>query len=251
VRAQESVEGLFLSPIVPDAAAYTESVVAELATRYAVDGVHLDYLRFPNDHFDYSRYAVSAFREEVAPGLPAPLRASLDAQAKSDPLAWPDGLPERWNQFRRARLTALAMRLRTAIKKARPSALVTAAVAPDFSEAYNTRLQDWRTWAEHGILDAVCPMAYTTDATVFATQISNALAMTGARNVWAGIGAWRLTPTQTIQHITLARKAGAAGLVLFSYDSLTGPNQPRGDYLDAIARAAFRPAASSAAGSTR
>lgn len=251
VRAQSNVEGLYLSPVLPEAAAYSESIVAEVARRYPLDGVHLDYIRYPGADFDYSRYAVAEFRNEMKAELPAATRAALDAQAETDPFAWPDGLPERWSQFRRARLTALAMRLRTAVKNARPSAIVTAAVTPDFADAFSQRLQDWRTWLENGILDAVCPMAYTTDAGAFAQQISSARAMAGERGVWAGIGAWRLTPTETVRHIALARKAGATGLVLFSYDSLTGPAQARGDYLDEIARTAFQTTANAAAGGTR
>jgi uncharacterized lipoprotein YddW (UPF0748 family) len=69
-RAQAGqVEGLYLSPILPDAAAYTESVVRDLASRYDLDGVHLDYLRYPSDDFDYSRYAIDRFRDEVRPTL--------------------------------------------------------------------------------------------------------------------------------------------------------------------------------------
>ena len=247
----ESVEGLYLSPMVPEAASYTESVVAELAARYDVDGVHLDYLRYPTADFDYSRYAVAAFRDHIAPALPPDLRATLDRRAEVDPFAYPDALPAEWSQFRRTRLSSLAMRLRSAVKKSRPGAAVTAAVSPDVALAYSERLQDWRTWLEAGILDAVCPMAYTTDASTFAQQISSARAVAGARSVWAGIGAWRLSPAQTLEHIALARKAGAAGLVLFSYDSLTGPAQARQDYLDEIARAAFQLTGAAAAGGAR
>ena len=251
-RAQiDRVEGLYLSPILPDAATYSEAIVSELASRYAVDGVHLDYVRYPGEDFDYSRFAISDFRAEIAPALPLAEKRALDARAKVDPYAYPDALPGEWAQFRRARLTSLAMRLRNAVKRARPGAVVTAAVVPDADEAYRERLQDWRTWLESGILDAVCPMAYTTDAIAFSQQITRARAIAGRRDVWAGIGAWRLSPEQTIEYIGLARKAGAAGLILFSYDSLTGPAQARSDYLDAIARSAFQTAAAAAAGVTR
>lgn len=238
-QQSDHVEGLYLSPVLPEAADYTVSVITELVSRYALDGVHLDYIRYPNADFDYSRYAMAEFRSEIAPTLPSPTRARLDKEREVDPFAYPDALPEAYAQFRRARLSTLAMRLKSAVHRARPSAIVSAAVVPDADEAVTTKLQDWRTWVESGILDAICPMAYTTDATVFAEQVTAARAVAGSHRVWAGIGAWRLTPEQTVHHIGLARKAGAAGLVLFSYDSLTGPSQARGDYLEEIARAAF------------
>jgi hypothetical protein len=58
--------------------------------------------------------------------------------------------------------------------------------------------------------------------------------------VWAGIGAYRLTPAQTVENIQAARRLGAAGFVLFSYDSLTGSKPPAPDYLGVVSRAAFK-----------
>jgi len=56
--------------------------------------------------------------------------------------------------------------------------------------------------------------------------------------VWAGIGANRLSQRETLDDIGVARKAGAQGIILFSYDSLISP--PKGiDYLSAIGRGAF------------
>ena len=59
--AVEEVEGLYLSPVPDGAADHTVEVVADIAARYAVDGVHLDYARYPTDDFDFSREALVAF----------------------------------------------------------------------------------------------------------------------------------------------------------------------------------------------
>ena len=239
------VEGLYASPVHPDAAAHVTAVVSDLVARYALDGVHLDYVRFPDDRFDYSRYARAAFRAEVADTRPAGERQALDARALTDPLAWADALPEEWSRFRRARLSSLVMRLRTAVKSRRPDALVSAAVTPDAQEAFGRRLQDWRTWLDSGLLDAVCPMAYTPEVDVFAVQIAAARGFAGTRKVWAGIGAYRLSATQTIERILTARRQGADGFVLFSYDALADPPRSRETYLSQVSRAAFADAAGS------
>ena len=65
--------------------------------------------------------------------------------------------------------------------------------------------------------------------------------------MWAGIGAYRLTPAQTIDHIAAARRNGAAGVVLFSYDSLV--ESTARDPLGAIGRVAFAPSRADAGGS--
>jgi uncharacterized lipoprotein YddW (UPF0748 family) len=236
---EDQVEGLYLSPLQPDAAAYTEHVVAGLARRYDLDGIHLDYARYPNQQFDYSRFAIAEFRAEMRPRLAAVLRRSLDADEQTDLFAYPDRFPTDWRDFRRARLTALVARVRQAIRAVRPDALVTSAVFPDPQEAFDERLQDWRGWLAGGLVDAVAPMAYTQESSRFIEQIAAARDVAGGRAIWAGIGAYRLTPAQTIENILAARRLGTAGFVLFSYDSLTGPKPPAPDYLATVSRAAF------------
>jgi uncharacterized lipoprotein YddW (UPF0748 family) len=235
------IEGLYASPVLPEAAEYTEAVVRDIARRYGLDGVHLDYARYPTDRFDYSRGAIRQFRAAVRPSLPEATRRSLDAEEAVDLFAYPDALPAEWRTFRVARMTALVGRLREAVKGERPGALVTSAVAPDAPEAYDRRLQDWRAWLSAGLVDAICPMAYTTDAVRFAEQIAAVRAAAGSHAVWAGIGAYRLSPSQTIEHIQTARRLGADGVVLFSYDSLVDPRQTSPDYLSVVGRAVFAP----------
>jgi uncharacterized lipoprotein YddW (UPF0748 family) len=113
-------------------------------------------------------------------------------------------------------------------------------VPPDPQEAIGRRLQDWRGWLDRGLIDVVCPMAYTTDPAVFAAQIATAREFAAAHALWAGIGAFRLSPAQIVEHVRTARRLGVRGIILFSYDSLTDP--ARGpDYLSQVGRAAFLP----------
>ena len=235
----ESVEGLYASPLQPDAAAYTERVVSDLARRYDLDGIHLDYARYPSQQFDYSRFAIAAFRADIRPRIPLETRRQLDAEEAADLFAYPDRFPAEWTTFRRARLTSLVARIRRAVRDVRPNAMVTAAVFPDPQGAFDDRLQDWRGWLGSHLVDAVAPMAYTQEPGRFAEQIAAARDVAGGRAVWAGIGSYRLTPAQTADNIQIARKLGAAGFVLFSYDSVTGPKSPAPDYLAIVSRAAF------------
>jgi uncharacterized lipoprotein YddW (UPF0748 family) len=248
-RAQTGeLEGLYASPIVPAAADYLQGIVRDLARRYPLDGVHFDYARYPNARFDYSRLALSEFRASVRPRLAEALRRQFDAREKVDLFAYVDALPDDWRRFRVGRMTTLMRRLRTAVKSERPDALVTVATKPDLREAYDDRLQDWGTWLQEGIVDVVCPMAYTPDAARFAEQIASARSAANGRAIWAGIGAYRLSPSQTVDNIQTARRLGAAGVILFSYDSLADPRLVAPDYLAQVARAAF-PAPTASPGS--
>jgi len=99
--------------------------------RYAVDGVHFDYLRYPNDGFDCGRETLRAFGQS------------------------PAQFPDRWRQFRADRLTALLTELRRTVRAARPSAVVSVTFAPDQAAAFARHLQDWNTWRDRGLLDVL------------------------------------------------------------------------------------------------
>lgn len=245
-RNQPNVEGLYASPVIPAAAAHVQGVVRDLVARYALDGVHFDYARYPNERFDYSRAAIREFRTAVRGRLTDALRRTLDEREAVDLFAYPDALPDDWRAFRITRMTALMKDLRGAVKETRPAAMVSVATVPDLREAYENRLQDWGAWVQTGIIDAVCPMAYTPEPDRFAEQIAAVRGIAGTRPIWAGIGAYRLTPAQTIENILTARRLGAAGVVLFSYDSLIDARVSAPDYLALVGRGAFAPATSDA-----
>jgi uncharacterized lipoprotein YddW (UPF0748 family) len=239
-RAQTGeLEGLYASPIVPAAVDYLQSIVRDVTKRYPLDGLHFDYARYPNARFDYSRLALAEFRNTVRPRIDAALRRQLDAREKVDLFAYADALPDDWRTFRVSRMTTLMRRLRAVVKEERPEALVTLAAKPELREAYDDRLQDWGSWLQEGIVDVVCPMAYTPEAVRFAEQISAAHSAANGRPIWAGIGAYRLSPSQTVDNIQTARRLGAAGVILFSYDSLSDARVVAPDYLAQVARAAF------------
>ena len=105
--------------------------------------------------------------------------------------------------------------------RARPGLVVSAAVVPDEAQAVSQKFQAWPAWLARGIIDAVCPMAYTPDSRIFRQQVERARAVAGAeRDVWAGVGAYRLPMDGILEKIRTARAAGASGVVLFSHESL-------------------------------
>ena len=120
-------------------------------------------------------------------------------------------------------MSALVRRLGESVKQERRGAVVTVAAAPDLHEARERRLQDWAGWLEAGFVDAVCPMAYTPEAAQFAEHIAAVRQIAGERAVWAGIGAYRLSPSQTVDNIKTARRLGAtASSVRMTHE---GPRQ--------------------------
>jgi uncharacterized lipoprotein YddW (UPF0748 family) len=232
------LEGLYVSPIGPAAREYTIGVVRDIAQRYDIDGVHLDYVRYPSEDFDYSRDALALFRQDVIRDLEPADRRTYDERLAAEPLIYTLAFPERWRRFRTASLTTMVSQVRDAVKQAKPGATISAAVLPDAADANARHLQDWRAWSAADLIDVFCPMAYTTDPNTFVSQVAAARLAAGRHPLWAGIGAYRLSSSQIAANVQAARRLGVDGTILFSYDSLTGPTRGT-EYLSQVGRAAF------------
>jgi uncharacterized lipoprotein YddW (UPF0748 family) len=217
----DQVEGLYLSPVTASSRAYTTSVVAELATKYELDGIHLDYIRYPSAEFDFSEAAMSAFRDAVSGAETRTERERLDRAAVANPAAWAEARPTAWAAFHRERLTSLAVAIQAAVRAARPGITLSAAVIGVSAEARDSRYQDWLAWAKAGHIDVLCPMLYSLSTDQFATVTADIRTALGTTPFWAGIGAYRLPVDGTIERVRLARRANADGVLLFSYSQLT------------------------------
>ena len=239
------LEGVYTAPANPAVREHIYSIWMDLVERYPqLDGLHFDYVRFASPDFDYSRASLERFRHWLEPSLSPAERRLLEVALKSDPLAAADAYQEQFADFQREQVTTLVERVYHGVKKRKPGMVVSAAVFANEENARTRRYQDWRRWLALGIIDVVCPMAYSADTAVFQKQIEVAAATAHAagRQVWAGIGAYRVPAESTVEKINAARALRSDGIILFSYDFTIAPHptlNPAGDYLERVRRAAF------------
>lgn len=237
-----TVEGIYSSPSHPAVKERVYSVWMDLVERYDVDGIHFDYVRFPSADFDYSRSALERFRAWVEPRLSPDRRRALEAGFRADPYAYVEALPGPWGEFRRAQIDGLVERIYHGVKARRPEVLVSAAVFADRTDAYRSRFQDWPRWLAHGILDVAVPMAYTPDDDRFRELIASGREAAAVRErLWAGIGVYLTTYDGTVSKIDIARRQGAGGVILFSYDWAVSEGEMAGgvSFLERVGREAF------------
>ncbi|MCX7718035.1 MAG: family 10 glycosylhydrolase [Candidatus Sumerlaeaceae bacterium] len=143
----------FLDPAIPEVQDYLIRMVDECLSRYDVDGINLDYIRYPEDDAGYHPRAIGRFRSLVG-----------------DPKATPSADNSAWNDFRRAQITAFVRRCAVTVWARRPDALMTVDATAfggppadgDFSRSspYRQVMQDWAGWARDGWVDAVIRMGY-------------------------------------------------------------------------------------------
>ena len=237
------LEGIYTGPANPKVREHIYRIWMDVLKKYAVDGLHFDYVRLASPDFDYSRTSLDAFRKWLEPRLTHPERRELKQKLKQNPLAAAESHASKFADFQREQITKLVEKIYHAVKSKKPEVTVSAAVFANDENAFTRRFQDWRRWLSMGILDVACPMAYSTDTLIFKKQIEVATtsAHAAGRRVWAGIGAYRIPSESTVEKINVARALGSDGIILFSYDFTIRPSElnPGGKYLERVRRDAF------------
>lgn len=184
----------WLDPAHPDVADYLTELVVRLATRYPVDGIHLDRLQYPE-----------------VPGAPGAQAVSIGYNptavarynARYDAVGQPPADAGRFGDWRREQITNLLQRLYVSVQAVRPAVVVSVAAsaggtAPgDFrdTEPYWRTFQDWQQWLAAGAADLVVPHVFRAEHTTaegdeLAAWTSWARASQGRRGVVVGLGAY-------------------------------------------------------------
>jgi uncharacterized lipoprotein YddW (UPF0748 family) len=210
---------MYLSPGNPDVKRHLRDVVREIVTRYPVDGIHLDYVRYPEPGVGYDRPTRTAFMREFGVD-PAQID---DPDSTTLAVIGADHLPDlrlKWIQWKRDQVTDLVRTLRHDLNLMGRPIKLTAAVIADQNAALNRYLQDWPAWLREGIIDAAVPMAYTPSTPVAVRQVGAALAIPSPRQVWAGIAVYNEGSREAVEKIRRVRTLGVDGIAIFSYDTL-------------------------------
>lgn len=199
---KDGSESNYLDPSNPALRAYLVKALAELAGTYAVDGIHLDFIRWT------SPLAVT----RTTPGAMARFNATKLPPTDENLVKW-----------RARQIETFLAAARTKIKAIRPDIQFSAAVLGGWKGAYHSMGQDWKTWMDRGLVDKIVPMDYTEKNKEFAAWTAEQGSTDArARKVVAGIGVTanesRLTAKQVTDQILLARRAKLAGVAFFDLD---------------------------------
>lgn len=233
-----SCEGAFLDPAQPGVQKYTKNVFLDVATRYPVDGIHFDYVRFPSEDYSFSDYSMEAFRSHMMTELSDNDILYADSKRKSNRLAYFYLYRKQWKDWRQQQVTDIVRDIAVTARQARPELIVSGAVFPNYSVAYEDKGQAWHNWLRDGVMDAICPMTYNRDTTVVGNQVRDALANSYGRPIIPGVGAYQMSADSAIAKALLCRQLGASGLNFFSYDGMTR-NGSTEAYLNKVAVAVF------------
>ncbi len=153
-----------LNPCYPEVRRYLVQVMQEIVKNYPVDGLHMDYVRFPNEwHKSY----LPGRRVPDYPRDPRTLAMFRRATGQA-----PESSPRLWDAWRTEQVTQLVRDIRAMISRVKPAALLSAAVGASPEEAKRRHFQDSRRWMAEGLLDAVYPMNYAGEITIFVKRLN-------------------------------------------------------------------------------
>lgn len=193
----------FLDPGHPKTADYLSNIVREIVTKYDVDGIHFDYIRYPEnahrfpDHDTHRKY----------------------------------GKGKDLKLWRRENITNIVRRLYSEVKQVKPWVKVSSSPVGKFKDtsrysslgwnAYETVYQDAQGWLKEGIHDALFPMMYFKD-NHFYPFVLDWKENDNGRWVVPGLGIYFLSPKEKdwpldemSRQLYFTRQSGLAGHAFF------------------------------------
>ena len=135
----------YLDPGNPNTAGYLSAIAKEITTCYDIDGIHLDYIRYPEDGENF------------------PDNKTFRKYGKGKDIS----------QWRRDNITAIVRRIYNEVKSIKPWVKVSSSPVGKYNDtrrysskgwnAYSAVYQDVKLWLKTGIQDVIFPMMYFRD----------------------------------------------------------------------------------------
>ncbi|MEG1748545.1 MAG: family 10 glycosylhydrolase [Tannerellaceae bacterium] len=193
----------YLDPGVPGTADYILSMVKELVSGYDIDGIHFDYIRYPEE-----------------------------AKSFPDKKVYKQyGKKQELSEWRRQNINRMVVRIYDWVKQAKPWVQVSSSPLGKYNRiprvpnagwtAYESVFQDPASWLRQGKQDMIVPMMYYLHDNFF-PFVDNWAENSNGRLFVPGLGAYRMDKqegdwreTDITDQIDYSRYYGGAGCVFF------------------------------------
>ena len=219
---------LFTSIFISSLVDFLIKLIDEITTKYRVDGINVDYVRYPNiskenynNQWGYTQFARNEFGEiyEIDP---------IEIQPHS--LLW-----NNWCEYRRDKITNYVQRVSRLLKYKQIT--FSTVIFPDYKISLATKFQDWNKWANQGFLDAVTPLILTSDDSLAKNMLEEIKRKTSNEaRVYPGLfaGFIESDPEDLLKQIHIVRKLKLQGVILFDWAHLNE------NYLNVLKTSVFK-----------
>ncbi|MGF1934634.1 MAG: family 10 glycosylhydrolase [Nostoc sp. ChiQUE02] len=211
----------FFDPANPEVRQYLLKLYEEIVTRYNVDGLQLDYIRYPFQDpsagriYGYGKAARAQFQQLTGVD---PINIS-----PSQPDLW-----QKWTKFRTEQVDSFVAQVSQQLRQKQPNLILSVAVFPlPEIERIQKIQQNWETWARRGDVDLIVPMTYALDTSRFQRLaqpwiVSKQL---GATLLVPGIRLLSLPTIGAFDQLQLVRDLPVSGYALFAAENFNNDLQ--------------------------
>ena len=201
-----------LDPSWPEARAFQCAVVKELAETYDIDGIQIDYIRYPLPIY-YQPYNYEDF------GYQSPASEAFKAEYGVDPASlsindvrWAD-----WCAYRRQVITDYARQLSETVKSVDEDLEISYTCFADYNDRQLYVYQDVEKWAEEGFADAIYPMIYGDNTEYQSRYAAETRPVAEHTGYMLGVGTYvRASHQSMIEQLYMPYAFSADGLSIFT-----------------------------------
>ncbi len=201
-------KGWFTCLARPQVRDYQVRIMTEVAKKYDVDGIHLDYIR-TGDEVCFCEICKPMFKKAVG----------VDFRKAR----WWQREHPAWYKWRIDNVTKIVAAISRQCKKHRKE--LSAAVYHAYPLTMVTQSQDFPRWCREGYLDMVAPMTYTPDPYMMRAYARNHVAnMEGKAELWEGLITGRRRSrgkeNWVLAEAKIAKQLGADGVMIFEHHGI-------------------------------
>lgn len=205
----------FYDPANPEVRKYLLALFQEIIDNYDVDGLQLDYIRYPfqdkitKQNFGYTDVSRELFKQSYG----------------VDPVNIKPSSPqwEAWKGFRIQQVDSFVAEVAQKLKQKRPDLILSTAVFPmERKERLNTLQQNWEEWLYSEWVDMMVLMTYALNTGSFAekTKVVHDYSHNLSGLIIPGIRLLNVPDTETLDQMQLLRNMPANGFALFAAENL-------------------------------
>ncbi|MEN9202127.1 MAG: family 10 glycosylhydrolase [Thermostichus sp. DG_1_6_bins_120] len=208
----------WLDPANPQVRTYLLALTRELVQDYGVDGIHLDYIRYPFQNaasrhvFGFGRAARQGF-QQLAGVDP------LELDPLSDRSLW-----QLWTRYRTQQVNEVVESIARTARSLNPRVILSAAV---YALPQNERLQklqqDWEHWIQAGELDLLIPLTYAGNTRRLAQLVQPNLEIVSRSAVLflPSLNLLNLPAVEFLDQMQVVRDLPTGGFALFAVRQFT------------------------------
>jgi len=217
---QKGMEGFFVDPQNIAVQNYLLNLLQEIADKYHMSGIHLDYFRYPDVSYSFTPESRT---EYLLAKHYDPLQVYRDGGKYANTYGFQvfRFADKEYRKSRIAILTNYLNRIKEELHKIRPDLILTVAVKPDPVQAKNRYFQDWLEWLARDYCDFVAIMNYRREHDRFMSVLDQLNTPGVKEKIIVGISTYNQDEAAVRSRLRIVDALNFAGFSLFSYNHLS------------------------------